>query len=254
MMKGPYDDKTAFSHSPDQDMIFQPRRKVICFEPVPLDFVKAMKTAANVSLNDVVYTCISQALHDYLMEQDDPALKEKGTDLLCRTLMALAFPPNAEADKATSLRNQWCFVSADFSIGSTDNVLDRLHHVHESLGQLKTSLVPLLVMTSQNYICPILPLSFNRKEVYGLFTRHSTVFSNVPGPPVPVQFAGHEVHGVQMVFPNLVPQVGLISYRGQIFGNFCLDPVAIPNAHRIPILLTQAYIDLATKLNVPVPK
>lgn len=108
-------------------------------------------------------------------------------------------------------------------------------------------------MTSQNYICPHLPLFFNRNQVYGLFTRHSAVFSNVPGPPVPVQFAGHEVHGVQMVFPNLVPQVGLISYRGQIFGNFCLDPVAIPNAHRIPILVTKAYLDLATKLKVEIP-
>jgi hypothetical protein len=29
MIKGPYDDKTAFAHSPEQKMIFQPDRRVL---------------------------------------------------------------------------------------------------------------------------------------------------------------------------------------------------------------------------------
>ena len=60
--------------------------------------------------------------------------------------------------------------------------------------------------------------------------------------------------GVQMVFSNVLPQVGVISYRGQLFGNITLDPDAIVNSERIPILYSRALVSLASNLNVDVPQ
>jgi diacylglycerol O-acyltransferase len=249
MMSGPFDDRTAFSHA---KMVHNRKRKAVCFEPLPLHFIKELKNVAGVSLNDILYTCISQALHDYLKEQDDPVLRAKGKDLLCRTLMAIALPGPSGKDKATLLRNRWCLLSADFAVG-IDDILDRLSHVHKSMTKLKQSMLPMMVIGSQNYIAPFLPLSVAQGQVLGLFSRHSVAFTNVPGPPEPCKLAGCEISGVYMVFSNLLPQISVLSYSGKIFGNITLDPEAIPNSERIPIHLSRALVLLATKLDVDAP-
>jgi diacylglycerol O-acyltransferase / wax synthase len=250
MMSGPFDDKTSFGQA--VDMVHNRKRRAVCFQPVPLHFVKDLKNAAGVSLNDIIYTCLSQAIHDYLEEQNDAVLKAKGKSLLCRTLMPIAFPGRDGNRKATLLRNRWCFLSADFGVG-IDQIMDRLSFVHKSMTKLKQSMLPMVVIASQNYIAPLLPMSFNRGQVFDLFSRHSTVFSNVPGPASACKFAGYEVIGVQMVFSNLLPQVGVLSYRGQVFGNITLDPEAILNSERIAILFSRAFVTLASNLNVDVP-
>jgi diacylglycerol O-acyltransferase len=251
MTSGPFDDKTAFCQS--KEMVHNRSRSAVCFEPIPLHFVKDLKNAAGVSINDVIYTCLSQAVHDYLKEQDDPVLKAKGTSLLCRTLMPMALPGRKGKDKVAILGNRWCFLSADFAVG-IEGIMDRLSYVHKSMTKLKQGMLPMFVMGAQNYIAPYLPIAISRGQVFDLFARHSTVFSNVPGPASPCKFAGYEVMGVQMVFSNMVPQVGVISYRGQLFGNITLDPDAIVNSERIPILLSRALVSMASNLNVDVPQ
>jgi hypothetical protein len=121
------------------------------------------------------------------------------------------------------------------------------------MTKLKQSMLPMVVIASQNHIAPLLPMSLNRGQVLDLFSRHSTVFSNVPGPASACKFAGYEVMGVQMVFSNLIPQVGVLSYRGQVFGNITLDSDATPHSERIPILYSRAFVALGTHLNVDVP-
>lgn len=40
-----------------------------------------------------------------------------------------------------------------------------------------------------------------------LFSRHTLVFSNVPGPAQPVSIGGKRVLGIYSAFPNLITQV-----------------------------------------------
>ena len=56
-----------------------------------------------------------------------------------------------------------------------------------------------------------------------------------------------------MFFSNLIPQTGFISYRGQIFGNICLDPEGIRNCKSISILYSQALVLMAERVNVAIP-
>ncbi|KAL3919163.1 MAG: hypothetical protein SGILL_003892 [Bacillariaceae sp.] len=253
---GPFDDMSAFSKkAPPKELTFPKKQEIYTFEAIPLEFVKRLKTAAGegVTVNDILFTMLSQAIHDYLEEQDDPLLKEKGDKLTCRALLPVAMPRPKTLEKARTLRNIWCFISCDLSVGM-DSVTDRLKSVHQSLSKLKKSLVPALTMGLQTYVLKYAPSWFNRDQVLQIFARHSMVFSNVPGPPDPVLFAGKEVMSVQMIHLNLIPQLGLLSYRGTIFGNICVavddGSHAMPHRERLPLFVSNALVLMASKLGV----
>jgi len=103
-------------------------------------------------------------------------------------------------------------------------ILDRLWKTHERLAILKKGLVPLVSFTVSKLVMKWLPRSISRDQTLQLFSRHSMVFSNVPGPSEPVSFANHEVLSVQMIHMNLIPQLSFLSYRGMIFGNVIMPP------------------------------
>jgi len=75
----------------------------------------------------------------------------------------------------------------------------------------------------QNNVVPLLPVSSAQQTCYDIFTRHSLVFSNVPGPDKQCLLAGKAVTGLQMFYANLIPQIILISYAGKVYGNMVLD-------------------------------
>ena len=84
------------------------KRSFVMLRPMPLDFVKALKNAANVTVNDVLFACLSQTIHDYLVEQECPVLKARGNMLQCRAFMIVGIPPLHEIeDKSLTLRNKW---------------------------------------------------------------------------------------------------------------------------------------------------
>ena len=77
---------------------------------MPLAFIKDLKNAANVSVNDVLFACLSQTIHDYLVEQDCPVLKSRGSKVQCRALIPVGIPQPSHVsnDKSQALRNKWC--------------------------------------------------------------------------------------------------------------------------------------------------
>ena len=76
----------------------------------------------------------------------------------------------------------------------------------------------------------ILPQFLQQKTAFDIFTRHSMVFSNVPGPGQDIYVCGEKVVGMQILFPNLLPQSLLISYSDSIFFNMSLDDENLPAA------------------------
>ena len=80
------------------------------------------------------------------------------------------------------------------------------------------------------------------------------VFSNVPGPPETVVFAGRKIKSVQMIHLNLIPQLGFLSYRGLIFGNICLgvdgENFDMPHRERFPLHFSRAVLLLASQLGI----
>ena len=144
-------------------------------------------------------------------------------------------------------------MSVGLGIGEEDTI-GRLLLAQKNLAAIKNSPLVPVQMFIQDKLIPLLPHSLGRQSVFDILSRHSLVFTNVPGPANPVAFAGKEVTELQMFYGNLVTQVSLMSYRGRIFGNFCLDGDAIPNCQSLSRLYVKSIVKLAERLNVKVPE
>jgi len=259
---GKFDDLTTFRGNP-KCFIFPTKQAIIPFVPAPLDFVKRLSTAASsssddkkkVTINDILLTVISQAIHDYSKEENDPSLESKGRQLSCRTLLPIALPRPHTDDKSKALRNLWCFISCDLSVGIND-IIERLWKIHDSLAELKKGLIPVVSSLLSTFVMK-LPRSISRNQTQELFARHSMVLSNVPGPPEPVSFANHEIHSVHMIHMNIIPQLSFLSYRGTLFGNAIVgieddeeDTIMRRRRERLPLHVSNALVILASKLQV----
>jgi hypothetical protein len=244
------DDPTIFTE-PNQTYVHSQHRECVVFPTVSLAFVKRLKTAANVTVNDILMTAVSQAVHEYCRAESCSVLMGKGASLQSRALLPIALPRSASdlEHPSTALRNKWCLVSANMSIGCVD-LVDRLNSIHQTTVHLKGSPIAMVQLSLQNKLASRLPKIVARQTMLDIFRRHSLVFSNVPGPDRPCQLAGQTATGVQMFYSNLIPQVGLLSYAGNIYGNIVLDTGALPNAEFLAGHYAKALVDMATLLNV----
>ncbi|KAL3780270.1 hypothetical protein ACHAW5_001530 [Stephanodiscus triporus] len=229
-----YDDDTAFSRMNHSEMKHSGKRKAVFFPTVPLDFVKKLKTAAGVSVNDILMVAISQAIHDYCKLQNDEILTAKGSAVQCRGLLPVGFPRsrNELNDKSNSMRNKWCMVSCDMGVGHSD-IEDRLRHIHAKTTEMKEKPRAFMQLQIQNELGPYVPLSV--------------------GPSEECLFAGKMVKSVQLFFDNLLTQVDLISYAGRVYGNIIFDSDQLPNFEDFGRLYVNALADLAKRLKVEAP-
>ncbi|CAB9515815.1 Putative diacyglycerol O-acyltransferase [Seminavis robusta] len=251
------DDPTVFSKAMGTNMVHNHDREIVLFPTLPLDFVKAIKNAAKVSINDVLFTCLSQAIRDYLDEQDCPVIKEQGANLLCRALIAAVLPRTVSNAAVDTLKNKWFFLSSDLGVGVSpdkNDILERLQYLHNHLSSLKTSPVPMVGLAMQNHLAPYTPRALSEYLFWNTLSKRSVSISNVPGPAKTCMFAGQPGIGCNMFLSNIMPHVAFISYAGQISGNITLDPSAVPNCQSLSRHLHNAVVTLAERLDVPVPK
>lgn len=249
-----YDDDTVFSKMNHAQMKHSGKREAVIFPTIPLYFVKNLKAAAGVTVNDILMTAISQAIHDYCEQQGDEVLETKGSSIQCRGLLPVGFPRSDEDlnDKFKSMRNVWCMVSCDMGVGYAD-IEERLRHVHAKTMEMKEKPRAYMQLSVQNNLGPFIPVNVGQKTVFDTFSRHSLVLTNVPGPSDKCLFAGKKVQGVQLFFDNLLTQVDLMSYAGNVYGNIIFDADQLPDSEVFGDLYAKALVELAKRLKVPVP-
>ena len=249
-----YDDDTIFSKMNNPTLKHSGKRSAIIFPTMPLDFIKQLKMAAGMTVNDVLLTAVSQSIHDYCTAQNDAVLAKKGNALQCRALLPVGFPRSTEElnDKIAAMRNLWCMVSCDIGVGHSD-ILDRMHHIHDKTTEMKERPRAYMHLKIQNGLGPYIPVSVGQKTVFDTFSRHSLVLTNVPGPIETVCFAGKRVHSVQLFFDNLLTQVNLMSYAGNVYGNIIVDADELPHSEMFGQLYAKSLVELASRLNVDVP-
>lgn len=249
-----YDDDTVFSKMNNPKLKHSGKRSVVIFPTMPLEFIKKLKEAAGMTVNDILLTAVSQSVHDYCKSQNDSVLTKKGSAIQCRALLPVGFPRLSEDlnDKYTAMRNLWCMVSCDIGAGHSD-IMDRMHHIHDKTTEMKERPRAFMQLKIQNVLGPFIPLSVGQKTVFDTFSRHSLVLTNVPGPVETVCFAGKRVDSVQLFFDNLLTQVNLMSYSGQVYGNIIVDADELLHSERFGQMYAQALVELARRLNVDVP-
>jgi hypothetical protein len=75
--------------------------------------------------------------------------------------------------------------------------------------------------------------SFQSQTIYDFMSRHSMVFTNVPGPTKPVRIFGQEARAMTFGVGNIVNQVSVVSYAGKMSLSLVVDPDEVPEAHEI---------------------
>ena len=167
---------------------FSSRRQTVVVPPHSLAVVKAIKDAAGggTTVNDVMFAAFAGALRRHALAHDATlALDEGGT--LVRALVPLAFP----RPPGTPLTNDWTFLSVEVPVG-LPQCADRLAAAHETFDRLKGS-TEAFASRLATQINALSPPSLLGAVAQQLFSRHTLVFSNVPGPAAAVAVCGEEV-------------------------------------------------------------
>jgi diacylglycerol O-acyltransferase / wax synthase len=224
-------DVAAIAVMPDDSPTLLKRKpvghKVVAWsEPLPLDQVKAVGRGLGCSVNDVLLSCAAGAFGAWLAEQgDDPEGKE------IRAMVPVNLRP---PDQAWQLGNRFGLVPLVLPVGIA-NPVERLFAVRRRMTELKGSFQPLLAFgvlaLSGLFVKPV------QDAVLGMFSKKATaVMTNVPGPPVPLQFCGSTLRQTMFWVPSsgdIGVGVSILSYGGGVQFALVTDRAQCPEPQRI---------------------
>lgn len=202
------------------------RKRVAWCDPLPLDEVKAIGKALNCSINDVLLSCVSGALGEYLRAQgDDPAGKE----------IRAMVPVNLRAqEQAWELGNHFGLVPLVLPVG-LDNPVERVYEVRRRMDELKGSTQPLLAFAVLTVAGLLVKPA--QDAILRLFSDKATaVMTNVPGPREKLRFLGATLEQCMFWVPqsgNIGLGVSILSYGGSVQFAVIADAAVCPQPQKI---------------------
>jgi diacylglycerol O-acyltransferase / wax synthase len=202
------------------------RKRVAWADPLPLDEVKVVGKALGCSINDVLLSMAAGAMRDYLLEKGDGV---DGVEI--RAIVPVNLRPLGEGK---SLGNHFGLVFLDLPIGM-EHPLERAYEIRRRMRALKGSYQPLIALGLLNAV-GYGPRVLQEQVTNLLGNNASAVMTNVPGPALPLHFAGQRI--VEQDF--WVPQSGgigmgisILSYDGRIQFGVITDAGLVPDPDRI---------------------
>lgn len=219
------DDTVSSIHRSCAHTRFTEERKLFFSKEMNLADIKHICKTHVCTVNDVVVSLICGALRRYL-EQKQEQLPE---NIQSRALFPVAFPRDMDIDRVTSaLVNEWCLVSIKLDLEKqSHDAVSRLLAMKRECDDMKRGVEPFIQVAIQRIANAILPLSMLRNINLQTMLKHHLVFSNVPGPPETVLFAGEAVERMDFTLCNCMSQIGILSYRGSVFTSFYMDTAVI---------------------------
>ncbi len=217
--------------------------RTVGFARVPLDDVRALKTAFDCTVNDVVLGLCAGTLRSYMLDRnelpDDP--------------LVAACPVSVRTDGQASGGNK---VSAMFTTLDTHlaDPAERIRAIQACTVGAKEEHLAVGADMLQNWAEYAAPNTFNLASrlysSWGLAGTHrpihNVIISNVPGPSFPLYYAGAEMVAAYPMGP-VMEGVGLnitvFSYHGSIDFGFMVDGELVPDvwnmADRVKDALTE---------------
>lgn len=241
-----YDSDILFNQPDKQTMKMTESRKIIYLPTLRLEFVKALKNKCGGTVNDVLYSAFCGAVRRYCIKMGDPAFSTLKDFPRCRSLIPVAFPRSrAELeDMSRALSNRFAFVSGSMHLQET-SAKTRLKAIMETMLNLRNTPAAYGTFWLQEQILALAPKFLQQRAAYDVFTRHTVVFSNVPGPQQVASFANQKICGIYPLFPNLLSQIIMVSFNGAVFTNCVLDDNRICKSELIGELFIEELRELA---------
>ena len=180
-------------HTPFNGPITAHRR--FAYGSVPLEQVKKIKNAFELTVNDVVMALTTTALRRWLLDHE----------ALPTIPLVAAVPVSVRADGAGGIAgNQVSVMIASLPTHIADPV-DRLEAVHASMLEAKDSFdaLPATLLQDLSAVLPTALSGLSSKALFQLATVPGLPFnlfvSNIPGPQLPLYVAGARVQGIHPV-------------------------------------------------------
>mmetsp|Transcript_65607 Transcript_65607/g.203263 ORF Transcript_65607/g.203263 Transcript_65607/m.203263 type:complete len:436 (+) Transcript_65607:3-1310(+) len=212
---------------------FNGRRAYTRFPPVSMAGVKAVSQRHGCSVNDAMLAALTGALRRYGLEvHKDGRLEAGAGSLEFKTMLMMGLPrPLDESNLAASLCNNILFASCPLPIDEP-TALGRLQRVAAACNNLKSRAYMTGLVGIQNFLKGVAPDGVLKKAASETFCKHTLLVSSVPAPTVPITWpkgdGGRVFREVQMVFPNAITQVSIISYDGGVHANIVADGGLFP--------------------------
>jgi hypothetical protein len=209
------------------------RRTYTRLRQIPMQLVKAVCKRFGCTVNDALLAAWTGAIRRYGAEvRADARLKKEGEELEFKTMIKLGLPRKVdETDMNSALCNNMLFATCPLPIDQSSAEM-RLEKTVRSLSNLKSRSYMSGLIGFTKFITSVAPVGVMRKAASETFSKHSMLISTMPFSTVPVTLpkkGGEEVQEVQMVFPNCIPQLSIITYNGHVDANFVADPELYPN-------------------------
>ncbi|MCU0897650.1 MAG: wax ester/triacylglycerol synthase family O-acyltransferase [Burkholderiales bacterium] len=224
------DAAALFLMPPDTTTLFKGKpaaaKRVAWADPIPLDEVKVVGKALGGSVNDVLLACAAGALRRYLVARgESPA----GAEVRAMVPVNLRRPGTGD-----ELGNKFGLVPLLLPVGIA-NPIARVAEVRARMEELKGSFTPIVALGLLGFM-GLAPNVIKEEILTMMASKASAVMTNVPGPTVPLYFAGAQIS--QMMF--WVPQSGdigmgvsIISYRGGVTLGVITDAKLVPDPQAI---------------------
>ena len=193
------------------------KKAVAWNEPLPVEEVKLVGKVLGCSINDVLLSCVSGALRNYLVSRGE---RTDGVEM--RAMVPVNLRPIKDA---LQMGNKFGLVPLVLPVGIA-NPLERLLEVRKRMDDLKGGYQALLAFAILG-IVGIAP-KLIQDQVLALFSNKSTaVMTNVPGPAAPISMAGETLSRTMF----WVPQSGDI---GMGFRSCRMPEACSSGSSRIP--------------------
>lgn len=203
----------------------------------PMSIVKAVSNKHGCTVNEVIMSALAGAIRRYCGEDLGDPLINNGQKLKCMCTMLLALPrPVDPANPGASLRNNILSPPCALPIDEP-SAGGRLRRTMAMMSDLKSKGYIAGIRMTTKLIASVAPTAVMQGIVSDTISKMTCNVTSIPMPTIPIRFAGKEIKEVQVAFVNTVPQVGFITYKGNIYWNMVSDPELIPD----PIALARHF-------------
>jgi WS/DGAT/MGAT family acyltransferase len=197
-------------------------KRVAWADRLPLPEVKTLGRALRVTVNDLLLAAATGALRGYLLA--------RGEDIDGVTIRATVPVNLRPLEHAKKLGNHFGLVFLELPIGEANPMrrLDRISEQMKVLRRSRQAIVAFGLLAALGMAPPAV-----QRTALELFSRKATaVATNVPGPPMPLYFAGSRIDDLMF----WVPQTGsigiglsILSYNGQVHFGLISDAGLVPD-------------------------
>lgn len=216
--------------SPDPKTVFKGElgvaKRVAWSRHILLRDVKAIKNVTGGTVNDVLVSAMAGGLRRYMIHRGQ---SPDGVSFRAAVPVNLRTP-----EEMGTLGNKFGIVFLSLPVGVADP-LDRLNEVHKRMEALKNSAeapVALGILSGMG----LAPMELQDSLVKMFGAKATAVMTNVPGPAMPLYFAGRKIKELMFWVPQsgrVGLGVSIISYAGKVLLGVATDVGLVPDPDKI---------------------